>query len=218
MTCPCPAGFPVQVSEDPGRCALLVGTAPCLAPPAVASRARTLPPPPQPLPRSAGDGGGDHRRPDDYRGRPGVCRRGPRQQELQQVPPEERRAFLVTVLIDMKVMAKAAKAAGMADTDLFKRAPAVSRRALAAPRLLHPEGRRAGDRGTVKAAYDQLVKDFKPVEEVHARHILVATEEEAKAVKAELDGGKPFEVLAMEKTTDPRASRTAATSASFPRA
>ena len=38
---------------------------------------------------------------------------------------------------------------------------------------------------------------------MHARHILVATEDEAKAIKAELDAGKPFEVLAMEKTTDP---------------
>lgn len=125
------------------------------------------------------------------------------QQELQQVPPEERRAFLVTVLIDMKVMAKAAKAAGMADTDLFKR------------RLQYLEDRSlrrdyftqkvaaAVTEETVKAAYDQFVKDFKPVEEVHARHILVATEDEAKTVKAELDGGKPFEVLAMEKTTDP---------------
>ncbi len=55
----------------------------------------------------------------------------------------------------------------------------------------------------IKAAYDAYVAGFTPVEEVHARHILVATEEEAKAIKAELDAGKPFEVLAMEKTTDP---------------
>lgn len=125
------------------------------------------------------------------------------QQELQQVPPEERRAFLVTVLIDMKVMAKAAKAAGMADTDLFKRRlQYLEERSLRRDYFTQKVAASVTEE-TVKAAYDQFVKDFKPVEEVHARHILVATEEEAKAIKVELDGGKPFEVLAMEKTTDP---------------
>ncbi|KQU93342.1 hypothetical protein ASC89_24665 [Devosia sp. Root413D1] len=125
------------------------------------------------------------------------------QQELQQVPPEERRAFLVTVLIDMKVMAKAAKAAGMADTDLFKRRLQYLEERSLRRDYFTQKVATAVTEESVKTAYDQLVKDFKPVEEVHARHILVATEEEAKAVKAELDGGKPFEVLAMEKTTDP---------------
>jgi peptidyl-prolyl cis-trans isomerase C len=125
------------------------------------------------------------------------------QQELQQVPPEERRAFLVTVLIDMKVMAKAANAAGMADTDLFKRRlQYLEERSLRRDYFTQKVAASVTEE-SIKAAYDQLVKDFKPVEEVHARHILVATEEEAKAIKAELDGGKPFEVLAMEKTTDP---------------
>mgnify|MGYP000052720013 CR=1 FL=1 len=41
-------------------------------------------------------------------------------QELQQMPPEQRKAFLLRVLIDMKVMAKAGADAGMADTPLFK--------------------------------------------------------------------------------------------------
>src|SRR5690606_21588079 len=41
-------------------------------------------------------------------------------QELQQMPPDQRKAFLLTVLIDMKVMAKAARDAEMDQTDLFK--------------------------------------------------------------------------------------------------
>ncbi len=125
------------------------------------------------------------------------------QQELQQVPAEERRAFLVTVLIDMKVMAKAAKEAGMADTDLFKRRLTYLEERTLRRDYFTQKIAASVTEESIKAAYDEYVKDFKPVEEVHARHILVATEEEAKAVKAELDGGKPFEVLAMEKTTDP---------------
>src|SRR6202023_3419322 len=39
-------------------------------------------------------------------------------------------------------------------------------------------------------------------EEVHARHILVATEDEAKAILAELKKGTAFDKLAKEKSTD----------------
>jgi len=125
------------------------------------------------------------------------------QQQLQQVPPEERRAFLVTVLIDMKVMAKAARAAGMADSDEYKRRlQYLEDRTLRRDYFTDKIAAQVTE-ASVKSAYDAYVKDFKPVEEVHARHILVATEDEAKVVKAELDAGKPFEVLAMEKTTDP---------------
>ncbi len=125
------------------------------------------------------------------------------QQELAQVPAADREAFLVTVLLDMKLMSKAAKDAGMNQTDIFKRRLSyledrALRRAYFAEKI-------AGTvtEEKVRAAYDKYVADFKPVDEIHARHILVPTEEEAKAVKAELDAGKPFEVVAMEKTTDP---------------
>lgn len=124
-------------------------------------------------------------------------------QQLQQIPPEERRAFLLNVLIDMKVMAKAARDAGMNNEDLFKRRLGYLEDRTLRRDFFTQKVAAAITEDTVKAAYDQFVADFKPVEEVRARHILVATEEEAKAVKAELDGGKPFEVLAMEKTTDP---------------
>jgi peptidyl-prolyl cis-trans isomerase C len=129
------------------------------------------------------------------------------QQELQQMPPAERKAFLVTVLIDMKVMAKAARDQQMDQTDIFKRRlqyleERALRRAYFAEKIavgVTPEA--------VQAAYDKFVAEFKPQEQVHARHILVATKEDADAVKAELATGKPFEILAMEKSTDPSAKQ-----------
>ena len=39
-------------------------------------------------------------------------------------------------------------------------------------------------------------------EEVHARHILVSTEDEAKALIAEIKKGAAFDKLAKEKSTD----------------
>lgn len=54
----------------------------------------------------------------------------------------------------------------------------------------------------VQAAYDGLFAETEPVTEYSAAHILVATEDEAKAIKAELDGGADFGALAEEHSTD----------------
>lgn len=55
----------------------------------------------------------------------------------------------------------------------------------------------------LKAAYDARFADAEPQTEFHAAHILVASEDEAKAIKAELDGGADFAALAREKSTGP---------------
>jgi peptidyl-prolyl cis-trans isomerase C len=50
--------------------------------------------------------------------------------------------------------------------------------------------------------YEERLKTMPLEEEVHARHILVSTEDEAKALIAELKKGGSFEKLAKEKSTD----------------
>jgi peptidyl-prolyl cis-trans isomerase C len=50
--------------------------------------------------------------------------------------------------------------------------------------------------------YDERLKSMPSEEEVHARHILVATEDEAKALIADLKKGTAFDKLAKEKSTD----------------
>ena len=54
----------------------------------------------------------------------------------------------------------------------------------------------------MKAKYEERLKSMPSEEEVHARHILVATEDEAKAIIADLKKGADFEKLAKEKSTD----------------
>lgn len=54
----------------------------------------------------------------------------------------------------------------------------------------------------LQARYQEKLKSMPPEDEVHARHILVATEQEAKDVLAELKKGTPFDKLAKEKSTD----------------
>lgn len=125
------------------------------------------------------------------------------QQQLQSVPPDQHRAFLLSVLIDMRLMAKAAKDAGLDQSPDYKARLAYLEDSTLRREYFTQKILPTVDDAAIKAAYDKYVADFKPVEEVHARHILVANEQEAKAVKADLDAGKPFEVEAMSKTTDP---------------
>ncbi|MBS0519315.1 MAG: peptidylprolyl isomerase [Proteobacteria bacterium] len=54
----------------------------------------------------------------------------------------------------------------------------------------------------MKQAYEERLKSLPAEEEVHARHILVATEPEAKAIIADLKKGAAFDKLAKEKSTD----------------
>ncbi len=127
-------------------------------------------------------------------------------QELSQMPPEQRKPFLVRVLIDMKVMAKAGQDAGMADTPLFQQRldyleDRALRRAYFADAIAN-----AVTEESVRAEYDKFVADFTPSDEIRASHILVPTEEEANAVKTQLDEGADFATLAKEKSIDPGAA------------
>ena len=54
----------------------------------------------------------------------------------------------------------------------------------------------------LKKLYDEKYAKAEPAKEYHAAHILVATEDEAKAIMADLDKGSDFAALATEKSTD----------------
>ncbi|MDH3230733.1 MAG: peptidylprolyl isomerase [Alphaproteobacteria bacterium] len=55
----------------------------------------------------------------------------------------------------------------------------------------------------IREGYGQFLKDNPPTEELHARHILLETEEKAKAVLSEIQGGKDFGDAAKEHSTGP---------------
>lgn len=126
------------------------------------------------------------------------------QQELNQMPLEVRKAFLVSMLIDMKIMAGAAREAQMDQTELFaRRRQYLEDRAL--NRVFFAEKVAAAvTMETIQAAYDEYVANYG---EVHVRHILLTTEEDARAVKAELEAGADFATLATEKSIDPSAKQ-----------
>ncbi|PRY23047.1 peptidyl-prolyl cis-trans isomerase C [Aliiruegeria haliotis] len=55
----------------------------------------------------------------------------------------------------------------------------------------------------IQQAYEERFADAEPSKEFNAAHILLETEEDAKAVKSELDAGAEFGALAREKSTGP---------------
>lgn len=127
-------------------------------------------------------------------------------QDLAQMPPEERRAFLVRILIDMKVMSEAAREAGMDKTEIFaQRLKYLEERALRRAYFAEAIGGAITEEA-VRAEYDAYAEKFVPQDEVRASHILVETEEKANELKAELDGGADFATLAKENSIDPGAA------------
>ena len=125
---------------------------------------------------------------------------------LQQMTPDARRDYLITFFSDMTIVAKAAEAKNLADTDDFKRKLAYARSKLLMEQLLQAEAKNAVTDAAMHKVYDEAIGQVKKEQEVRARHILVETEEEAKAVLAELKKGADFAELAKSKSKDPGAS------------
>ncbi|MDH4438776.1 MAG: peptidylprolyl isomerase [Rhizobium sp.] len=126
--------------------------------------------------------------------------------QLAQLPEEQKKVAALSGAIDVKLLAADATAAGLKDDPEYQR-----RLAFIAERELHNVyfKKNVVDAVTadeVKARYEKEVAALPKQEEIRARHILVKTEEEAKAIIAELDAGKSFIDLAKEKSTDPNKS------------
>jgi peptidyl-prolyl cis-trans isomerase C len=128
---------------------------------------------------------------------------GPSLAQMDQATKDEN---VLSFLIDMKIVSKAAEDKKIQDTDDFKKKIAFARNRLLMDSLLASEGKAATTDQAMKKVYDDASKQIAGEEEVHARHILVPTEEEAKKVKAELDKGADFAELAKKESKDPGAS------------
>jgi peptidyl-prolyl cis-trans isomerase C len=125
---------------------------------------------------------------------------------LAQMPPESRREYLTSYLTDMTLVAKAAEGRNLADTDEFKQRLAYYRKKVLMELLLQSEAKAAVSDGAMHQLYDEASKQMAGQQEVRARHILVKTEDEAKAIIAELNKGADFAELARQKSSDPGAS------------
>jgi peptidyl-prolyl cis-trans isomerase C len=122
---------------------------------------------------------------------------------LQNMTGDAKREYLITFLSDLIIASKAAEARKMADTADFKRREAYQRRKVLMEILLQAEAKAAATDEALRKVYAEATKQMGDEKEVRARHILVETEDEAKAVLAELKKGGDFAELAKQKSKDP---------------
>jgi peptidyl-prolyl cis-trans isomerase C len=125
---------------------------------------------------------------------------------LAQMDPATKKDNVLSFLIDLKIVSKAAEDKKLENTDDFKKRLAFTRSRLLMDNLLATEGKAATTDDAMKKVYEEASKQITGEQEVHARHILVETEDDAKAVKADLDKGADFAELAKKKSKDPGAS------------
>src|ERR1700681_4210562 len=125
---------------------------------------------------------------------------------LAQMDPATKKENVLSFLIDLKVVSKAAEDKKLENSEDFKRRLAFTRSRLLMDNLLATEGKAATTDEAMKKVYEDASKQITGEQEVHARHILVETEDEAKAVAEELKKGADFAELAKKKSKDPGAS------------
>ena len=123
--------------------------------------------------------------------------------QLSQVPEAQRRDLLVGYLVDLKLGARAAEAAKVGDGADFARKVAYARDKALLDTYLDQESKKAVTPEAARKLYDETVKGLAPEPEVRARHILVETEDEAKAALARLKGGEDFAKVAGDLSKDP---------------
>jgi peptidyl-prolyl cis-trans isomerase C len=127
-------------------------------------------------------------------------------QEAQRMTADAKREYLVAYIADIMLSAKAAEGKRVMDQKEFKQRLAFVRSKLLMELLLQAEGKAAATDQAMRKVYDEAVSQMASEQEVRARHILVATEAEAKAIVAELKKGTDFAELAKLKSKDPGAA------------
>jgi peptidyl-prolyl cis-trans isomerase C len=125
--------------------------------------------------------------------------------QLANIPPEDRRMMLLQFVIENQLMADAATKDGLDKASNFEDRLKYHRRRTLRDAYYDKSVREAVTEAEAKKIYDEKIAGMKPEEEIHARHILVATKEEAEEVAKKLKEGADFTTLAKEKSKDPSA-------------
>ena len=121
----------------------------------------------------------------------------------QQMKPAERQAYVLNFAIDTKLVAREAEKEKLAEGPDFARRLAYYHDKVLMEVLLSNTAKTAATDAALKKTYDDAARNQKPEEEIHARHILVPTEDEAKAALKRVQAGEDFAKVATELSKDP---------------
>jgi peptidyl-prolyl cis-trans isomerase C len=122
-------------------------------------------------------------------------------QQYYYLPAEFLLETVLNQMIDVRLMADAARAEGIDAADIERQVVFYRERLLRQAYLK----KRADAEITpeiIKQRYEKMLKEAVPEDEVRAHHILVKTEAEAKAIADELAKGGDFEAIAKAKSID----------------
>ena len=123
--------------------------------------------------------------------------------EYRRQPLENYYPNLVAEIANTKLAAKAATDNGLQNNPLVQDAIRIASERILAEAYFATELRKVVTEEEVKAAYDRYVADQDSRDEISARHILVAEEQEAIDLIEKLKGGADFAALAQEFSTGP---------------
>jgi len=123
-------------------------------------------------------------------------------QQYRSMPLQAVFPALLERIIDSKLVVQEGKKTKTNEDPAFKKRMAFVEEQVLQDFWIQREISRLVTLEKIQQKYQERLKSMPPEEEVHARHILVATEDEAKAIIAELKKGTPFDKIAKEKSTD----------------
>jgi peptidyl-prolyl cis-trans isomerase C len=121
----------------------------------------------------------------------------------RQLEGKAREAYVLDFLIDEQLVVQKAQADKLGETPEFAKKLAYLRDKALMEALLGRVAKEAVTNEAVKKTYDEAAKNQKPETEIHARHILVPTEDEAKAALKRVKAGEDFSKVATELSKDP---------------
>jgi len=123
--------------------------------------------------------------------------------QYQSAPLEEMFPALVDSIIDTKLAAADARTQKLHEAPFFLTRINRIEEQLLQRIVLQQEMSREIKEKTLHERYKEMAERLRRKEEIHARHILLKSEEEAKTVIEELDKGADFAALAIKKSTGP---------------
>lgn len=127
--------------------------------------------------------------------------------EIAGLPPESRRRVLVEYLIEAHLFADEANKGQLTTGKDFEDRLAYYKLRAMRDAFYEKKVRGGVSEAQARAAYDEQIGKLKPEQEVHARHILVKTEDEAKDLVKKLKAGADFKELA-QKSSDGGSARS----------
>ncbi len=122
--------------------------------------------------------------------------------QLAELPFDMIYPRVLETYVNSKVMLAAAEKANVGDDPQVQKAIKAAREQIVAQAYLVKQLEASVTPDQLKAAYDYEMTQYKPEEEIRARHILVKTLKEANDVIIQLNAGADFDALANQKSID----------------